>query len=148
MGDSRRRFLRFGVMALGALSTFRVWAAWPKAAFDAKSSKDALEALNASGKAENGGEVKLIAPEIAENGGVVPITIQSDLTDIESLILIAEENPRSLVATFTLSKYTSMPISTRIKLGKTQNVVVLAKAQGKLYTASKQIKVTVGGCGG
>jgi sulfur-oxidizing protein SoxY len=148
MAESRRGFIKLGVAALAAFTTLRSWAAWPKAAFEAKTTKETLEALHGSGAIEANGALRLLAPEIAENGTVVPITIQSDLKDIESLTLIAEENPRPLVATYALGKYSALPISTRIKMSKTQNIVVIAKAQGKLYSATKQIKVTVGGCGG
>lgn len=148
MRDERRRFVQFGAAALGLLASFRTWAAWPKTAFEAKTVKDALDALNVGGSIESSTAVRLIAPDIAENGTVVPVTVQTDLKNIESITLIAEKNPRALVATYKFGKYFSPPLSTRMKLGMTQNVVAIVKAQGKFYSASKLIKVTVGGCGG
>lgn len=148
MTEQRRLFVRYGLAALFAITTFRSWAAWPKSAFDAKASKDALNTLYGGATAEPSELLRLVAPEIAENGTVVPVTVQSDLKDLESITLIAEENPRPLLGTFSFGKFASPPISVRIKMSKTQNVVAIAKAQGKLYSASKQIKVTVGGCGG
>lgn len=147
MALSRRTFVQLGAAAMALLGPLRAFAAWPKAAFEAKTSKEALESL-LGGTPEPSSAVQLIAPEIAENGGVVPISVQTDLKNVESVTLIAEENPRPLVASFKFGKFASPAVATRIKLGKTQNVVAVVKAQGKLYSASRQIKVTVGGCGG
>ena len=148
MRHARRRFVQLGVAALGLMATMRAWAAWPKAAFDGKTQKEVVDALLSGGAVEVSAAVRLIAPDIAENGGVVPITVQTDLKDIESITIIAPKNPRALVATYKFGKFASPPLSTRIKMSSTQDIVAIVKAQGKLYSASKQIKVTVGGCGG
>ncbi|AKH21951.1 hypothetical protein AAY24_00275 [Sedimenticola thiotaurini] len=93
-------------------------------------------------------EVTVVAPDIAENGTVVPVTIRTKLANIQSITIIAEKNPYPLAASFQMSNQTAGHIATRIKLGKTQDVWAVVSADGKLFTGKKQVKVTVGGCGG
>jgi len=92
--------------------------------------------------------VKIKAPDIAENGAVVPITVSSTLPDIESISIIAAKNPSPLAASFQLSSMSEGYVSTRIKMGKTSNVIAVVKSGGKLYSATQEVKVTIGGCGG
>ena len=132
----------------GLLAPQQVLAAWNKAAFEAKEIPDALNALLGSGTTEPSEEIKIKAPDIAENGAVVPITVETSMADVESIAVIASANPVPLVANFTLGKGAQGFISTRIKMGKTGDVVGVVKAGGKLYSASKGVKVTIGGCGG
>lgn len=152
----RRKFLELGGGAalLGALAAAGLLgpraagaAEWNKAAFDARSMKDALAALGASAPAE-GKDIVVIAPEIAENGAVVPITATSNLPDTESIAFLIEKNPNMLAARFTLTPASIPTVTTRVKLASTSNVTVLVKAGGKFYAATKEIKVTLGGCGG
>lgn len=125
------------------------FAAWPKAAFDATSSTDVLEQLYKGRTPQLSDAVQLTAPDIAENGSVVPVTVSTSLKGVKTITLIAEENPRALVAQHTLSSRVSVPLSVRMRLGKTQNVVALVETDdGKLHKAAKQVKVTLGGCGG
>lgn len=118
------------------------------AAFEAKSAKEGIDVLFKEGKVQESDKLKLIAPEIAENGTVVPLTIQSTLENLESIAVFATENPRALVATYKFTAFTTPPIDLRVKLGKSQRVLIVAQAGGKLYSTSKQIGVSVGGCGG
>jgi sulfur-oxidizing protein SoxY len=104
-----------------------ILAAWPQSAFEAKSVDAALSAAVGSDKTEASSDITVKAPDIAENGAVVPITVTS---------------------TFELGEGTEAFISTRIKMGKTSNVLAIVKADGKLYSAKKEVKVTIGGCGG
>ncbi len=92
--------------------------------------------------------IKIKAPDIAENGAVVPITIETDMADVSNIALIAAENGTPLVASFQLSAESVPFVSTRIKMGKTGDVVAVVKAAGKLHSARKSVKVTIGGCGG
>jgi sulfur-oxidizing protein SoxY len=92
--------------------------------------------------------INIKAPDIAENGAVVPITISTDMEGIESIALIAEKNPVPLVASFDLGTGAQGFVATRIKMGKTGDVVAVVKSGGKLYSARKGVKVTIGGCGG
>jgi len=156
MSMKRRVFLRGAVaggvvsVAVGAglLTPRAVLAAWPKGAFEAKSVNDALMGLYQSGDASASGDISIKAPDIAENGAVVPISVTTKLGDVESISIIAEKNPSPLAAAFGLSKQAEGFVSTRIKMGKTSNVVAVVKSGGKLYSASKEVKVTIGGCGG
>ena len=135
-------------LSAGLLTPLRALAAWPKAAFDAKTSKDVVEVLFKGLPIEKSSAVSVVAPDLAENGAIVPITIMSELRGIESITLLADENPRALASTYTLGKRAVLPFSTRIKLAKTQNVTAIVQAQGKLYSATARITVSVGGCGG
>ena len=132
----------------GLLKPSVVFAAeWNKAAFDAKDVAGALAGLGASGAAESD-QIVVEAPNIAENGGRVPVTITSKIPGTESIAMLAEANATPLIADFDLSNGAEGYISTTIKLGKTGKVRAVVKAGGKVYTAAKEVKVTIGGCGG
>jgi sulfur-oxidizing protein SoxY len=152
----RRIFLK-GTLATGAIGMAvsaglitprMVLAAWPKAAFDAKSVDEAVNDLLGSSTPAGSDKIKIKAPDIAENGAVVPISVEADLPDVESISIIADKNATPLTSSFVLGKGTEPYIATRIKMGKTGNVIAVVKAGGKLYSASKEVKVTIGGCGG
>ena len=152
----RRIFLK-GSLATGAIGmavtagliTPRIaLAAWPKAAFDATSVDSAINDLFGSSTLVDSDKIKIKAPDIAENGAVVPISIETDIKDVESISIIAEKNATPLTSSFVLGKGTEAYIATRVKLGKTGNVIAVVKAGGKLYSTGKEVKVTIGGCGG
>jgi sulfur-oxidizing protein SoxY len=156
MDSGRRRVLKGtgGAAALGlalAAGLFRpgsAWAeAWNKAAFDTKSLNDAVKALGGAPPTESK-EITITSPDIAENGAVVPFTIASKLPRTEAIALLVEKNPNILAANFQIPDGTEPWINTRIKMGQTSNVFALVKADGKYYYASKEVKVTLGGCGG
>jgi sulfur-oxidizing protein SoxY len=132
----------------GLLMPQQILAAWNKAAFEAKDKSAALEALLGSGTTETSDQIKIKAPDIAENGAVVPITVEASMEGVESIAVIASENPVPLVANFVMGKGAQPFVSTRIKMGKTGDVIGVVKAGGKLYSANKGVKVTIGGCGG
>lgn len=152
----RRTFLKGTVaagtvgiaMGAGLLTPRMVLAAWPKAAFDAKSVDDALSALLGSTGLEGSDKISIRAPDIAENGAVVPVSVTTDIANIESISIIAEKNATPLTASFQLSPKTEGFVSTRIKMGKTSSVIAVVKADGKLHSTGKEVKVTIGGCGG
>ncbi len=135
-------------LGAGLLAPQSVLAAWPKEAFKAKSVPDALKALTGSDTTSPSGDIKIKAPDIAENGAVVPITVSTDMADIDSIAIVASANPVPLVANFNLGEGALGFVSTRIKMGKTGDVVGVVKSGGKLYSARKSVKVTIGGCGG
>jgi sulfur-oxidizing protein SoxY len=152
----RRVFLK-GSLAAGAmgaavgaglLTPQAVLAAWPKDAFGAKKVEDALSALMGSASSTASGDIKVKAPDIAENGAVVPVTVSTTIAGVESIAILAEKNPVPLSASFDLGKGAEGFVSTRIKMGKTGDVIGVVKAGGKLYAARKGVKVTIGGCGG
>jgi len=120
---------------------------YPEDAFKAKSEADAIKALY--GKApEASDKVKMDAPEIAENGAVVPVSVTTTLTEVTSISFLVSENPVALVASYKIPAGTLPSVGNRIKMAKTSNVTVVVEAGGKLYSATKEVKVTVGGCGG
>lgn len=131
----------------GLLTPGQTLAVYPKAAFEAKDSAAALSAAIGSGSFEHSDDIKIKAPDIAENGSVVPVTISSGLPEVESISILSESNNAPMVGSFTLNGSEAY-ISTRIKLGKTGNVVAVVKSGGKLYANKKEVKVTIGGCGG
>ncbi|MTW17392.1 thiosulfate oxidation carrier protein SoxY [Rhodoplanes serenus] len=106
------------------------------------------------GKEATAGPLKVVAPEIAENGNTVPLSvmIEGDLPAgrrVEEILVLADGNPRGGVARFTFSAEAVPEASTRIRLAETQNIVAVAKmSDGSFLTASRQVKVTIGGCGG
>jgi sulfur-oxidizing protein SoxY len=120
---------------------------YPEDAFKQKSDADAIKTLYGK-TAEASDKIKLDAPEIAENGGVVPVSMTTTLADVSSISFIVAENPIVLVATYKIPAGTVPAVANRIKMAKTSKVTVLVEAGGKLYRADKEVKVTVGGCGG
>jgi sulfur-oxidizing protein SoxY len=120
---------------------------YPEEAFKAKSDADAIKALYGK-TAEASDKVKMDAPEIAENGAVVPVSVTTTLPDVTSISFLVAENPVALVASYKIPAGTVPSVANRIKMAKTSNVIVVVEAGGKLYSATKEVKVTVGGCGG
>jgi sulfur-oxidizing protein SoxY len=120
---------------------------YPEDAFKAKSEADAIKALYGK-TAEASDKVKLDAPEIAENGAVVPISVSTALGDVTSISILVAENPNALAASYRIPAGTVPSVANRLKMAKTSNVIAIVEAGGKLYSATKEVKVTVGGCGG
>ena len=116
------------------------------AGFESKAMSEAVKALGAGTPVESR-DIVITAPEIAENGAVVPVAVTSRIANTQQISIIAEKNPRPLLATFDVASSSEGYISTRIKMGETSNVWAVVKADGKLYSAKKEIKITVGGCG-
>jgi len=155
MQANRRVFLKGSLAAsavgvavgAGLLSPRAVLADWPKAAFNSTSISDALSAALGSGDAAESADVTLRAPDIAENGAVVPITVETNMGDVEEIAILVEKNEHPLVTTFNVSAAAPF-LSTRIRMGETSDVYGVVKAGGKIYQAHKEVKVTIGGCGG
>jgi sulfur-oxidizing protein SoxY len=120
---------------------------YPEDAFKQKSEADAIKSLYGK-TAEPSDKVKLDAPEIAENGSVVPISVSTTLADVTSISFLVSENPNALAASYKIPAGTVPSVANRLKMAKTSNVIAIAEAGGKLYSATKEVKVTVGGCGG
>jgi sulfur-oxidizing protein SoxY len=149
----RRLFLKGSLAAstlavgAGLLTPQGVLAAWNAEAFKGKTEAEALTALLGSATAENSSEIDLNVPEIAENGAVVPVKVTTTLK-AESISILSPNNPVPLTSTFQLGEGAKGFVSTRIKMAKTGDVVAIIKANGKIYSARKSVKVTAGGCGG
>src|SRR5215218_4269556 len=157
MNLQRRKALRTGggvtlltlVAAAGWLRPEDALAAeWNKAAFETNSMDATFKALGGSAPVQSKDIAFFQTPDIAENGAVVPIGITSNIPKTESIAILVEKNPNTLAAVFDVPAGTDPSLSTRIKMGQSSNVFALVKADGKFYVASKEIKVTLGGCGG
>jgi sulfur-oxidizing protein SoxY len=155
MNNQRRTVLKSGSGAalLGMLATAGIitpgmaLANWNKAAFDAKSMADTLKALGAASPADSK-DVQVTGPDIAENGAVVPVGVATSLPNVSMVAILVEKNPNALAATFMLPADTEANVQTRIKMGQTSNIYALVKSGDKFFMATKEIKVTLGGCGG
>ena len=132
----------------GLLRPGQAQAAWNKAAFDAKGAvDDVVKALGSSG-AQESADVTLTGPDIAENGAVVPLGVSSKLPKTEMMAILVEKNPNALAGMFLMQLDTVPTVSTRVKMAQTSDVFALVKADGKYYFSKKEVKVTLGGCGG
>jgi sulfur-oxidizing protein SoxY len=154
MNPIRRKFLRTGGGALtlalaGGLARPRYAFAqqWNKKAFETKSFADTVKALGGAGSTESA-QIQITAPDIAENGAVVPITVESALAKTQTISILIEKNPNTLSASFDIPDGTDPFVTTRVKMAETSNVYAVVRADGKYYHAVKEIKVTLGGCGG
>ncbi len=156
MNNTRRNVLKSAgaagavtvAMAAGLLKPGAVFAAeWNKAGFEAKGLDAALAAIGGNSAAVSG-DITVKAPDIAENGAVVPVEVMSNIAGTDRIAILGEKNGLPLVADFKLMNGAVGFVSTRIKLGATSNVTAIVNAGGKVYKASKEVKVTIGGCGG
>jgi len=158
MNMKRREVLQTGgSITLLALITAAGWAlprealaadSWNKAAFDTKSMDETTKALGGTTPAPSKDITFFQTPDIAENGAVVPVGVTSTIPKTESIAILVEKNPNMVAAMFDIPQGTEPSISTRVKMGQSSNVYALVKADGKYYVASKEVKVTLGGCGG
>ena len=138
-------------MAAGLVRPGRAWAqqgAWNKQAFETHSMADAVKAMGGAQPIESK-DITITSPDIAENGAVVPFTIASKVPNTQNIALLVEKNPNILAANFSIPEGTDPWVNTRVKMAQTSNVIALVKGgDGKFYYASKEVKVTLGGCGG
>jgi sulfur-oxidizing protein SoxY len=150
MNGSRRNALKVLALAVAAGLAAPGWARaeWNKQAFDTKSLGDAVKAMGGATPTESK-DITITSPDIAENGAVVPFTIASRIPNTESIAILVEKNPNILAANFEFPAGTEPWVNTRVKMGQTSSVIALVKTtDGKFHYASKEVKVTLGGCGG
>lgn len=150
----RRQFLQsgastavLGLAAAAGLLPAAAQAAWNKAAFDGKAMADVVKALGGTAPTESK-DVQLVAPEIAENGNVVRVGAVSSMPGTTQLAILVEKNPNVLAGVFDLPEGTDANVATNIKMGQSSNIYALAKVGDKYFYAVKEVKVTLGGCGG
>ncbi len=134
-------------VAAGLLKPGAAMAAWNKDAFEAKGMDEAMKSMGASGAVDSKA-ISIKAPDIAENGSVVPVEVTSTLPGTTNISIFAEKNAMPLVGSYSFSNGAPGYVSTRIKMGTTSLVRAVVTAGGKTYTAAKEVKVTIGGCGG
>lgn len=155
--DKKRRVFLKGSLAAstvglavgaGLLTPASVLATWNKEAFTAKADDEAIKAAMGTASTTPSDQITIKAPDIAENGAVVPVSVVAKMDGVNSIMLLVEKNASPLSAIFHLPEGTLPDVSTRVKMGKTGDVIAVVKANGKLYSARKSVKVTIGGCGG
>ena len=150
---SRRDFLKTSgglvglLVACGFMGAQAQAEEWNQVAFETKKLEDLVKVLGGTG-AQESAEIAIVAPDIAENGAVVPIGVASKLGKTEAIAILVEKNPNVLAANFAIPEGTLPDVQTRVKMAQTSNVFALVKADGKFYYAAKEIKITLGGCGG
>ena len=152
----RRKALKSGaglgalgaLMAAGMIRPGDLLAQDWKAAFETKSVTDTVKALGGTAAAAESKDITITAPDIAENGAVVPVSVASAIPKTESIAILIEKNPNLLAASFAIPAGTEPSVGTRVKMSQTSNVYAVVKADGKFFMAGKEIKVTLGGCGG
>jgi sulfur-oxidizing protein SoxY len=153
MNQNRRDMLRISsvlglAITAGLIKPSDVFAAeWKANVFEAKSMEDVVKALGGD-KFAVSADVTISGPDIAENGAVVPVSVSSKAPKTEFIAILVEKNPNPMAAGFNIPDGTEPSVSTRVKMGGTSNVHALVKADGKWLIATKEIKVTLGGCGG
>jgi sulfur-oxidizing protein SoxY len=150
MQYTKRALLKggFALMALAALPVRLLAAAWPEKTFSAPEMSAALKGLFGTDVLTASDQITLKVPEIAENGAVVPVSIKTSLQNVESISIVVEKNPRPMVATFEIPAGTLADISSRIKMAETSDVTAVIKTSDGIYSTARQVKVTIGGCGG
>lgn len=139
-----KRIIAGSAIALVPFSTF---AKWMESAFRSESYAGALKEIGSEG-ATLSDKVKLKAPEIAENGAVVPVQVSTTLDNVETISLLVEKNPTPLTAQFKMFPGLKPDFKIRVRMGQTSKIVAVVKAGGKSYSAESEVKVTIGGCGG
>ncbi|HCI12687.1 MAG TPA: thiosulfate oxidation carrier protein SoxY [Gallionellaceae bacterium] len=153
MDLERRKALKTGgglgllglLAAVGLIQPGSALAEWQKSAFDAKTMDEALTALGVV-VPESSAAIQLTAPDVAENGAVVPVTVESSLARTEQISILVDKNPTMLVSSFVIPAGTEGYLNTKIKMAQTATVIALVKADGKFYRVSREVKVTAGGC--
>lgn len=155
--DTSRRIILKATMAAGTLAVAAganlltpstVLAAWPAQAFKANKIDTAMDIITGKGRPTASADITVEAPDIAENGAVVSVKIKTTLPKVESISIYVPVNAFPLSASYILSSQMEPSITGRIKMAKTADIVAVVKSNGKLYTAKKAVKVTLGGCGG
>jgi sulfur-oxidizing protein SoxY len=154
MKTTRREMLAHSSAVLGLLATAGLLPAtahadWTKAAFDARTMSDALKALGGAAAPVESKDITVSGPDIAENGAVVPVGCSTTLPGVRRMMILVEKNPSVLAAAFDVTDAVDASFNTRVKMGQSSNVYAVAMmGDGRALFAVKEIKVTLGGCGG
>ena len=146
-----RRLLLKGSLALLALASVPralLAAAWPAKTFSFADASGAMKELLGTDVTTPSDQIELKVPQIAENGAVVPVTINTSLPNVESISIVVKNNPRPMVANFEILPGTLSKVSSRIKMGETSEVMAVVKTSDGIYSTAREVKVTIGGCGG
>jgi sulfur-oxidizing protein SoxY len=148
MHSARRLFLRGGLAFLALLGLPRALlaGAWPQQAFESTAAKVAMKKLFGTDRTTPSGEILLAAPLIAEDGAVVPISVETSLPGVKSISIVVKRNPRPLAASFEFSSQMLPKIACRIKMAETSEVMAVVQTDSGIFSTSAEVKVTMGGC--
>ena len=151
MNTTRRQVIKTAgalstLVSLGIMTQAQALAADSRPGFGSNTYADAINSLG--GKPADSADIQVVTPDIAENGAVVPVGAVSNIPNTTDIWFLVEKNPFPLAAGFSIPAGTKADVQTRLKMGQTSNITVVVKADGQLYAASKETKVTLGGCGG
>jgi sulfur-oxidizing protein SoxY len=150
MHAGRRIFIKGGLalVALMSLPKALLAGAWPQKAFESTVAREALTGLFGTDQTTPSGEIIFKAPVIAENGAVVPVSVKTSLQGVESISIVVENNPRPLAITFEFPPETLPDVACRIKMGETSKVMAVVKTNDGIFSTTREVKVTIGGCDG
>ncbi len=148
--SGRRWFIQgsLTLAAIAAIPRILLAMAWPEKAFTSQVAADAMTRLFGTDQTTSSDAITLRVPEIAENGAVVPVSIETALKNVQSVSIVVEKNPRPLIVSFEVPAGTSPDVACRIKMAETSQVMAVVKTDKGLFSAAKKVKVTIGGCGG
>ena len=152
---NRRNFIKNSMLFAGSLVAIpslivskKAYAAWPKKSFVIKDLTESVSSVYVHSNLEESSKLNLKDPEIAENWSIVTINVSTTLDNVESIMIFVENNPQPLSSGYQLTSLSEPSIGTRLKMGKTSNVMAAVKSGDKVYTSTQEVKVTIGGCGG
>lgn len=149
--QNKRKFIKNTIslcIAATSINISKIIAAWPSDIFNQRSSAKVINAIANNSNITESELITIKAPDIAENGGVVPVTVSTDLEKVKNISILVENNPSPLTSSFDINNHTASYVSTRVKMAKTSNITAIVKTDDGYYRASRNIKVTIGGCGG
>ena len=148
---NKRNFIKnslFLFVAVTSANISKIFADWPSKIFNARSSNNVINALANDSNINESELIAIKAPDIAENGGVVPVTVSTELENVKNIAILVENNPSPLTSSFSINSRATPYVSTRVKMAKTSNITAIVATDDGYYRASRSIKVTIGGCGG
>ena len=137
------------VSSLYFLRPLTAHSAWEKDHFNSKTTEDLISLITNNSEISQSDKINIKAPEIAENGAVVPVSVSTDIANVKNISIIVDNNPSPLTSTFELNPQLEAYVSTRVKMAKSSNIIAIVNTvDNQFFTSSKSIKVTIGGCGG
>ena len=151
MSLDKRKFIKNTITILFAAASanaFKVLAGWPRELFTSKNSQQIIKSLANDSSIAESDLIMIKAPDIAENGGVVPVTVSTELDKVKKISILVENNPNPLTSSFDINDQLNPYVSTRVKMAKTSNITAIVTTDNGYFRASRNIKVTIGGCGG
>lgn len=148
---NKRKFIKqfvYTSIAAALVNVSQIFAAWPKDIFNERSSDRAMDSITSNGDIIESELITIKAPDIAENGGVVPVTVSTKLEKVKNISILVDNNPSPLTSSFNFNERLTPYVSTRVKMAKTSNITAIVTTESGYFKASRSIKVTIGGCGG